>query len=94
MTLLGVVQIFTFFGFFVAFDIPLSVFNELDVKTNAILLGVALMTLLVTICGVNLLKGEQKIHWLALPVSVVIMFAFPVGTIVGGLYLLERRKNS
>ncbi len=94
MTLLGIVKISTFIVVLVAFEIPLSVISDLDVEANITLFFIVLMSVLVLICGVQLIKQNHKIHRLALPVSIILLLGFPIGTIVGGLYLLEWRRNT
>lgn len=37
--------------------------------------------------GVSLLGNFRRAHWVCLPVSILFLFAFPVGTVIGGYYL-------
>lgn len=46
------------------------------------------------LCGIYLLKNNSAVHRVALPVAVVSMFSFPIGTIAGGLYLWQRHENT
>lgn len=93
MTCFGLFKVISFIGIFVYFDIPFSAFEDLDTTTALLVIITAITTLLAIFCGIGLIKGHQNIHWLALPVALLVMFEFPVGTIVGGMYLLERRKT-
>ncbi len=44
--------------------------------------------------GVSLLGNFRLAHWVCLPVSILFLFSFPIGTIVGGYYLWFYRKLS
>lgn len=49
---------------------------------------------LALLCGVYLLKKSAAVHKIALPVSLVILFSVPFGTMTGVIYLIERFKSS
>ena len=38
-------------------------------------------------CGLALLSNTQFAHWICIPVSILLLFGFPVGTAVGGYCL-------
>jgi hypothetical protein len=44
--------------------------------------------------GVSLLGNFRRAHWVCLPVSILFLFSFPIGTIIGGYYLWFFRKLS
>ncbi|RZF82948.1 hypothetical protein EXT46_05715 [Pseudoalteromonas sp. CO325X] len=46
------------------------------------------------LCGLYLLKQNEAVHKIALPVSILILFSVPFGTIVGSIYLMQRFKNT
>jgi len=61
----------------------------------SLLLGIFLVfSFLILLCGLQLLKGNKGVHKVALPLSIITLFNAPVGTIVGGLYLWQRFKNT
>ncbi|WDE08713.1 hypothetical protein SG34_032940 [Thalassomonas viridans] len=50
--------------------------------------------LLTFLCGIYIFKGNPNVHKIALPISVLALINFPIGTVVGGLYLWLRFKNA
>ncbi|WP_218353977.1 hypothetical protein [Alteromonas lipotrueiana] len=49
---------------------------------------------LALLSGIYLIKGNELAHRFALPVSVIILFSVPVGTIVGAVYLWQRLQHN
>jgi hypothetical protein len=54
-------------------------------------IAVSFMTFLT---GVFLLKNNNAVHKVALPISFAIMISVPVGTAVGALYLWQRYESA
>jgi len=48
----------------------------------------------IALCGFYLIKGNSNVHKIALPLSIVLLVFFPVGTVIGGIYLWQRYKNT
>jgi hypothetical protein len=46
------------------------------------------------VAGVSLVGNFRWAHWVCLPISILFLFSFPIGTIVGGYYLWFYRKLS
>ena len=67
-------------------SLPVSIFLLIN-----ILLAINFLALL---CGVYLLKQNEAVHKIALPVSIILLLSVPFGTIVGGIYLMQRFKNT
>ena len=67
-------------------SLPVSIFLLIN-----ILLAINFLALL---CGVYLLKQSEAIHKIALPVSIILLVSVPFGTVVGGIYLMQRFKNT
>jgi len=72
----------------------LALFESFSFVVSVLLLTVFLINVLPLFCGVHLLKQNNNIHKLALPTSIIILLAFPVGTLVGSLYLWQKYKKS
>ncbi|MDO6427384.1 hypothetical protein Q4489_10185 [Thalassotalea sp. 1_MG-2023] len=66
-------------------SLPVSIFLLIN-----ILLAINFLVLL---CGIYLLKQNEAVHKIALPMSIIILLSVPFGTIVGGIYLMQRFKN-
>lgn len=54
---------------------------------------IMVISFLSILCGVYLVKRNTNVHKIALPVSLLILFNFPFGTIAGSFYLWERFRN-
>ncbi|WP_448546454.1 hypothetical protein [Thalassotalea fusca] len=67
-------------------SLPTSIF-----LLSSILLAINFLALL---CGIYLLKQNEAVHKIALPVSIIILLSVPFGTIVGGIYLIQRFQNT
>tara|TARA_R110002124_G_scaffold158502_2_gene325611 strand:- start:131 stop:481 length:351 start_codon:yes stop_codon:yes gene_type:complete len=52
------------------------------------------VSFLALLSGVYLLKNNDAVHKVALPVSFAIMISVPIGTAVGALYLWQRYESS
>jgi fumarate reductase subunit D len=94
MTLYGLATFSAFIYVLFLTITQLSLFESFSFVVNVLLLIMFLINVLPLFCGFHLLKHNKNIHKLALPTSVIIMLAFPVGTVVGGLYLWQRYKNT
>jgi len=42
--------------------------------------------------GFYLIKGAPKVHKVALPIAIIIMLNFPIGSAIGGFYLWQYSK--
>ena len=80
-----------------SYSFVVNTFNSIE---GMVLFVVVLINLFIVLgflallCGIYLLKNNGAVHRLALPVSIAIMFNIPVGTLVGALYLWQRRENT
>ena len=52
------------------------------------------VSFLALLSGIYLLKNNDAVHKVALPVSFAIMISVPIGTVVGALYLWQRYESS
>ncbi len=94
MTLYGFATLSAFIYILFLSITQLSLFESFSFVVSVLLFIIFLINVLPLLCGLHLLKHNKNIHKLALPTSVVIMLAFPVGTVVGGIYLWQRYKNT
>jgi hypothetical protein len=59
-----------------------------------ILLSILLIgNMLTLMCGIFLLKNNDNAHKFGIPVAIFTILNFPLGTIVGGIYLWTRFKS-
>ena len=60
-----------------------------------VIMGVSLAVSFMTfLSGIYLLKNNEAVHKVALPISFAIMISVPVGTAVGALYLWQRHEST
>jgi len=93
-TLYGVLAVLAFISKYMFGVNQLS--NIQTLPTIVVFMGslFSVVHLLALLCGVYLLKKNEAVHKIALPISIVILFIIPFGTITGVIYLMERYKNT
>jgi hypothetical protein len=82
-----------FFGFGVVsfLLLLLTLLNNLGsmdaVINNEIFIPILISASIFIICGLLILKSSRFAHWVCIPVSVIYIFVFPIGTAIGGYCL-------
>ncbi|MDH3608160.1 MAG: hypothetical protein OEQ24_02810 [Gammaproteobacteria bacterium] len=56
-------------------------------KNSQIYISMLISVSIFITCGLALLSNHQLAHWICIPVSIIFIFAFPIGTAVGGYCL-------
>ena len=92
-TLYGFVAAVSFVGFYIFGATQLSSLDNMPLLLLFIINLLFAINLLSLLCGIYLLKQNEAVHKLALPVSILILLSVPFGTIVGGIYLIQRYKH-
>ncbi|MBA6263851.1 MULTISPECIES: hypothetical protein [unclassified Colwellia] len=94
---------FTIYGavatcaFLFVYILGISQLSNLDSLPTFLILLINILLVvnfLAWLCGIYLLKQSKTVHKIALPLSIIILLSFPFGTIVGGIYLMQRFKNT
>ena len=85
--------IFYVFVFFALNGYINSNFGPLKTEYYILMYLVLIVNFIALLCGFYILKGNEKIHRVAFPLSIIIILNFPFGTVAGTTYLFERQKN-
>lgn len=83
----------TFLVFFLGFNnFIVSKVSVLPFPIHIFIYCVITLNFLTLLCGIYLLKENENVHKVTLPIAFFILLSFPLGTLVGGVYLYQRSQ--
>ncbi|MGB1198067.1 MAG: hypothetical protein ACPG46_03410 [Thalassotalea sp.] len=92
LTAYGAFEIIVFLYSYYGSATPINSIAKLPISMLLLICLLLAVNLLAFLCGIYLLNRNEAVHKIALPVSVVLLLSLPFGTIVGGIYLVQRYK--
>lgn len=93
-TLYGGFTVFVFLAVYLFGASLLSNIQSLPTHLFFIISVLFVINFLALLSGIYLLKNNEVVHKVALPLSIVLLFSVPFGTITGAIYLVERYKST